>query len=70
MRPWRRGVVTALAAIAVFVLLFPFSGTDGQPQMHYSVFGTRVPTDNALLALGAAIVAGGVVWVATRSPGR
>jgi hypothetical protein len=64
----RSGRVLVVAAVAavVLVLLFPFSGTLDEPQRHWSVLGNRVPTDNPLLSLGAAVVAAAAVWVLTR----
>lgn len=70
MRSRSRILVTVLAAVVVFVMLFPFSGTSDQPQRHSSVVGTPVPTDNPLVPLGGAVVAGGVVWVLTASRDR
>ncbi len=65
MRTWTRIVIVAAVAVAALVLLFPFSGTFDQPQKHESVLGNRVPTDSPMLAVGGAIVLGGVAWVVT-----
>ena len=66
MRTWQRASLSIIVGIVVFLLLFPFSGDDSDTPTFYSVFGTEVPTDNPLLAIAAAMVAGGVAWFLTR----
>jgi hypothetical protein len=58
-----RALVSFLVAFGVLVFVFPFSGDDdGTVGWDYSVFHTRVPTDNPYLSLVAALVAAALTW--------
>ena len=46
----RIGIVAT--AIVAFLALFPFAGTYGPPERHFSVFGNRVPDDSPWIAVG------------------
>ncbi len=63
VKDWQRGLISAVVGIFVFLLVFPFSGIDTDPPVHYSVFGHEVPSDNPLLAFGCALATGGIIWV-------
>lgn len=63
-------LVSALAAVTVFVLLFPSSGNDSDPPECFSVFGYVVPcgfgaerNGRAEFALAGAVLSAGLVAV-------
>lgn len=59
-------LIAAAAGIVTFLALFPFSGADTQPPVHYGVFGNRVPTGNPWLAVVCMIAVAALVLVVRR----